>query len=173
MQDKMRGALVCGALGLIALGEHADAQTCAPSIVAVNPTSAYSVTAGVVVDGRSGLMWDQCAWGQSGLNCASGSGGLYSWNQALAIPATANLSVYKGYADWRLPNVKELLSLVEVCRINPSINDIVFPATPPSYFWSGSPIAGSSAWSVYFDIGFPYSSNRGYFLHVRLVRAGQ
>lgn len=158
-----------------------SAQTCVAGIVAINPTAQYAIANGTAADQRTGLMWDQCTWGQGGAACASGAAGTLSWQLALGVPAVANASQYKGYSDWRLPNIKELRSLVEVCRKAPTINDIVFPNTSgldylSSLFWSSSPSANypDSAWIVNFNYGASWDFEpRGAQFRIRLVRAGR
>ena len=118
-------------------------------------------------------MWDRCARGQSGPGCATGIASTFAWQGAL--DAAATIGTYKGFTDWRLPNVKELRSLVEECRLSPSINEFAFPNTASSDFWSGSPNAGDAtfAWYVNFFAGTEYFGYRGVANQVRLVRAGQ
>ena len=151
------------------------AQTCVAGIQASNPASVYVVDSanGTVTDTRTGLMWDRCARGLSGVGCATGTASSFTWQAAL--DAAGTIGTYKGYNDWRLPNLKELRSLVEECRIIPSINEFAFPNTPASFFWSGSPTAGVStaAWYVDFGGGYGSPSNRNNANQVRLVRAGQ
>ena len=128
---------------------------------------------GTVTDTRSGLMWDRCARGQSGVSCATGAAGTFTWQAAL--DAAPSIGTYKGFSDWRLPNIKEPRSLAEECRINPAINEFAFPNIPSSFFWSSSPYAGVAtvAWSVNFFIGDASSASRSNADLVRLVRAGQ
>jgi hypothetical protein len=64
-------------------------------------------------------MWMRCALGQNwnGATC-TGSGQAYTWQAALQA---AEGSSFAGYSDWRLPDIKELSSIVEqacvpVCR---------------------------------------------------------
>ena len=151
------------------------AQTCVAGIQASNPTSVYVIDSGngTVTDTRTGLMWDRCARGLSGVGCATGTASYFTWQAALNAAAT--IGTYKGYNDWRLPNLKELRSLVEECRINPSTNEFAFPNTPAMYFWSGSPDAGgaANAWSVNFASGSAFVVIRSDADQVRLVRAGQ
>ena len=151
------------------------AQTCVAGIQASNPASVYVLDSanGTVTDTRTGLMWDRCARGLSGVGCATGTASIFTWQAALNAAAT--IGTYKGYNDWRLPNLKELRSLVEECRINPSINEFAFPNTPSLFFWSGSPDAGgaANAWGVNFASGSAFFLSRNFPAQVRLVRAGQ
>lgn len=151
------------------------AQTCAAGIQASNPASVYSVDRliGTVTDSRTALMWDRCPLGLSGTACATGTASTFTWQAALN--AAASVGTYKGYNDWRLPNLKELRSLVEECRANPGINEIVFPNTATASFWSGSLYAGNTtdAWNVYFYFGSVSIDSRSNAFQVRLVRGGQ
>jgi hypothetical protein len=60
---------------------------------------------GTITDSATGLMWAQDDSG-SGMN----------WEDALAYAQTKNGENYLGYSDWRLPNAKELQSLVDYTR---------------------------------------------------------
>lgn len=163
-------------LALLTMTLAVQAVTCTDATIPpTNPDNAYTDHGdGTVTDTRSGLMWQRCSAGQSwnGSTCTGGATS-HTWDAALAQASNSRVG---SYDDWRLPNVNELVSLVERCRINPSINDTVFPATSSSLFWSGSPNASNSlnAWHVYFDHG--YSSYDGGSVDgflVRLVRGGQ
>ena len=67
---------------------------------------------GTVTDEASGLMWAQ-----------DDSGISMNWEDALAY---AENSHYAGYDDWRLPNVKELQSIVDYSGVFPAIDTSVF-----------------------------------------------
>ncbi|MCX6361614.1 MAG: DUF1566 domain-containing protein, partial [Armatimonadetes bacterium] len=60
---------------------------------------------GLVQDQATGLMWEQ---GDSGKGM--------TWQQALALAHERNRSKHLGYSDWRLPNAKELQSIVDYGR---------------------------------------------------------
>ncbi|MBX0327818.1 DUF1566 domain-containing protein [Oscillochloris sp. ZM17-4] len=60
---------------------------------------------GTITDSATGLMWAQ-----------DDSGAGMSWEQALAWVQAQNEESYLGHSDWRLPNVKELQSLVDYTR---------------------------------------------------------
>ena len=124
---------------------------------------------GTVTDRRTGLMWKQCAEGLSGKECSSGSAESMDWDTAIEW---AKRKSYAGYSDWRLPNVKELNSIVDNSRFVPSINVTIFPNTPPDWFWSSSLNNSNKnlAWFVGFSLGSENYDYRLNFSKVRLVR---
>jgi hypothetical protein len=96
--------------------------------------------------------------------------GTYTWAQAVAYCPTLNLA---GHSDWRLPSRIELVSIVDFgVTSGATINATYFPSTPASWFWSSSPLVGSSsnAWLVYFDYGFTYLNFVSNTNYVRCVR---
>lgn len=160
-------------LGLALWLGIAHAVPCQNNLPASNPDSVYIDHGdGTVTDTNTGLMWKKCAEGLSGATCQTGSAQSFTWADALA---QAETSTFANHSDWRLPNVKELSSLVEHCRVAPSINPNRFPNTPVHSFWSGSPIASDSSrsWLVGFYSGRADTNVRGAGgYHVRLVRGG-
>ena len=90
---------------------------------------------GTVTETNSGLMWQQAT-----------APGYYTWEAALAYCETLTLA---GHTDWRLPNVNEVLSLMDYSLWNPAIDTTYFPNTSASaVYWSSTTcvIAPSSAW---------------------------
>jgi hypothetical protein len=158
-------------LYLMAVSLAIGAQTCNGTLSA--PDSRYAVAANgmTVLDQQTGLIWARCPNGMNwdGAACA-GTATSYTWQEALTAADTSTLA---GYTDWRLPNIKELISLVEPGCVDPALNTRIFPNTA-SWFWSSSPYVGSaySAWYVYFGYGDVYDDSRGSSLAVRLVRGG-
>ena len=166
---------------LLELPLTAYAQTCRieTEVPSTTPISDFIDHGdGTVTHKRSGLMWMKCSLGQSGADCTTGGASDYSWQQALEV--TDGYS-FAGYADWRLPNISELSSIVEQRCYEPAINLDVFPSTPStlsnSIFWSTSPHANNSnyVWNVEFSTGAnDLNVDRDdYLMHVRLVRSGQ
>ena len=108
---------------------------------------------GTVTDAATGLMWQQ-----------ADSGTAMSWEEALAW--AENLE-YGGYDDWRLPNAKELQSLVDYNQAPDTTGsaaiDPVFSSTnigtdtSPEYgfYWSGTThVEGNSGdYAVYLSFG--------------------
>lgn len=82
---------------------------------------------GTITDTATGLMWAQDDSGSDepdGLN----------WEEALAYVQVQDDANYLGYSDWRLPNVKELQSIVDYTRSPDTTDsaaiDPLFNATP-------------------------------------------
>ena len=82
---------------------------------------------GTITDRATGLMWAKADSGK-GMN----------WEQALAYAANLKLA---GHTDWRLPNAKELQSIVDYTRI-PAINPIFQSSTLPDhdqpFYWTST-----------------------------------
>ena len=172
-----KAALIGFSCLLLVMAEAA--QTCqTASIPATTPTSQLTDNAdGTVTDTKTGLMWKQCAEGLSGSGCLTGAAQAYTWSAALNQVQTVNLTGgFAGYTDWRLPNIKELRSIIEKQCYAPAINLTRFPNTAEyAVFWSSSPVAGlgSYAWLVGFGSGSDGWSNKYRAFQVRLVRSGQ
>ena len=91
-----------------------------------------------------------------------------TWTGAIDYCEALNLD---GHNDWRLPNKKELLSIVDYSRYDPAINPVL--TTPTSYdYWSSTTHANdtSSAWIVYFYDGRTSYKYKSATFHFRCVR---
>ena len=97
-----------------------------------------------VLDNKTGLTWQRCALGMfwDGGTCTGRATG-HTYDDALAQSKTIARNSGKG---WRLPNLDELKSIVDVNRTHPSIDTTAFPGTPPvnSWFWTSTSHDGSS-----------------------------
>ena len=85
----------------------------------------------------------------------------------------ANANSLGGYADWRIPNYNELISLVDLGRYSPSIDVTAFPSTPNSHHWTSStrPDYTTYAFIVDFGNGYVlYINKRPARHYLRLVR---
>ncbi len=152
----------------------AQAQACRDDILSTAPDSRFRDNGnGTVADLATGLIWKQCAEGLSGADCRTGSPSVFTWQQALRY---AEAHVFADSELWRLPNKKELASLLEQrCRL-PASNSRFFPNTPFwRRLWSSSPYAydSSSAWYVSFYTGEVEFQNKSEFFFVRLVYGGR
>jgi hypothetical protein len=80
---------------------------------------------GTITDTRNGLTWTQ-----------NGTASSLVWKDALAYVADLNQQAFAGKSDWRLPNVKELVSVIDLRNNNPAV-DAVFNVQPKLH-WSSS-----------------------------------
>jgi hypothetical protein len=88
-----------------------------------------------------------------------------------------NDSNYGGYSDWRLPTIKELVSIVNhsISYPGPTINTTYFPNTAASWYWSSTTNANYTygAWSVDFVYCYDDAGGKSVSNYVRAVRGGQ
>lgn len=101
---------------------------------------------GTITDEATGLMWMKNDSGH--LKAGKKSNGTMNWSEALAW---AESLTYGGYSDWRLPNAKELQSIVDYTRSPATSNsaaiDPVFNVTKITdegggtdypFYWTGT-----------------------------------
>lgn len=132
--------------GLVAA---ADYKCSAPGITPINLTSAYTdiLDDGTVIDPRTGLMWKRCAEGQAfdpdTASCTGDPVPIPNWKTALE--EAGKRTSFAGHDDWRLPNIKELFSLSDLCNEDlRKRNTAVFPPTrpaPDSVNWFSNSVA--------------------------------
>lgn len=74
-----------------------------------------------------------------------------------------------------LPNMLELITLIDYTKRNPAINPIFADTKTDDWYWSGTPVAGyeSVAWIVDFSYGYVGSYYKDGINYVRPVRASQ
>lgn len=126
---------------------------------------------GTVTDNLTGLIWLKNA------NCF----GTRNWSQALSdcnglSNGSCGLTDGSSPGDWRLPNRKELLSLVDYSRYYPALPDgHLFSNVQSSYYWSATTGAHYTgiAWFVNMYDGDVTHSGKSYSYYVWPVRAGQ
>ena len=102
---------------------------------------------GRIKDGLTGLTWTRNA------NPATFP---LTWQEAFDYVDALNGKRHLGFADWRLPNRRELFSLISHNRINPSLPDgHLFEAVFPSYYWTASSCCRlpNQAWYIHLGGG--------------------
>ena len=166
---KLTPLFSCACLLLSASISHA--QICkTDSIEATTPTNRFTtvgVKSGEIKDTFTGLIWQRCSIGQTwnGTTC-TGEATKHTWQDAL-------IQVKAMGAGYRVPNIKELTSIVEFQCAGPAINLHNFPNTLPNGYWSSSPHSHGKTygWYVQFNYGHPNDSYKHVKQYVRAVRS--
>ncbi|MDH5230674.1 MAG: DUF1566 domain-containing protein [Gammaproteobacteria bacterium] len=130
------------------------------------------------IHANTGLEWQRCSIGQTwdvNQQTCIGTANKLNWQAALQA---ANSS-----GGWRLPNIKELVSILDVQCTAPPFNNTVFPNTPSAMqrgYWSSTPFrmdgpvngvgANIKAWYVETTFGQVFSKDISDPQFVRLVR---
>jgi hypothetical protein len=120
---------------------------------------------GTVTDHLTGLMWSKNA-----------NHGSKIWNDA--INYSNNLSLGSdgcgsSYTDWRLPNIKELLSLIDYGDWDPAL-PAGHPFTPVDkylHYWSSTTLGSNNAWLLSFR-GLMNYDNKTETFYIWPVRGG-
>ena len=156
-----RRLVVCVTAGATVLGLAIPATAGAP----VGQYDTYNQFNTTITDSKTHLQWER------------GFATSTSWDDANARCRALILSGV-GPNQWRLPSVKELLTLVDeqgeieyvVDHLeNYAIDRNAFPHTPNASFWSWPKVAGS-AWSVDFSTGSAVQAPTSNGFYVRCVR---
>ncbi|MBE2251009.1 MAG: DUF1566 domain-containing protein [Myxococcus sp.] len=94
-----------------------------------------------VKDEANGLEWQRLDDGRK-----------RTWRESLDACAQLSLA---GNADWHLPNVLELMSLLDYAALEPAKTDGVFETARPELYWSSSFSQNTPglAWGVAFNLG--------------------
>ena len=154
-------------------GINAHAQTCNGNLSPTAPNERYiDNDDGTVTDIHTGLIWMRCSLGQTwdGTAC-TGSVQIYTWQQALQVARGYN---YAGSSAWRVPDKKQLQSIVEWSCYDPAINLEIFRQTPDTgSYWTASPrdySTNGSVWRIGFGDGGDAGISPTASMAVRLVR---
>jgi len=130
-----------------------------------NTNCIHTLNTSFDIDGVAG---DGMVTGQHALNFVAGiNAGTYNCDD------TSNGGAQQ--TDWRLPNVRELYSLLDLGKFNPSLPaGHPFMSTINNYYWSSTTVSENtdSAWGVDFGTGKVASDNKELYAFVTAVRAG-
>jgi cysteine-rich repeat protein len=142
---------------------------------------------GTITDSNTGLMWEKLD--DNNVGGIHDWTNTYTWDNAFAVKiATLNAgSGFAAHTDWRVPNRRELDSIVNL-EIHPGptvaseFNTACTPGctmtscscTQSDFYWSSSSYAliPAFAWYVDFFDGFDDADFKAYDFYVRAVRGG-
>jgi hypothetical protein len=132
-----------------------------PAALAAATTRFQKIDDEQVLDRATGLIWTRANVGKT-----------MPFKDAVAACEQLELG---GMKSWRLPTIRELLTLVDYERRDPAINTEFF-ACESGWYWTSTPWAGSPAdcaWGVYFYYGGANYGRHDSYGFVRAVRASQ
>lgn len=145
---------------------------------------------GTISDIGTELIWMRChlglEWNDTSKSCTQSPVILPLLTWQTALQATQDLNTQSGtyasvpnygYTDWRVPNIKELASLIELQCALPATDVTVFPDTGSAY-WTSSPVAvtdaasayNTDAWIINFNTGREMTQPKDLNGYARLVR---
>jgi hypothetical protein len=157
----LTNATIARFLGRMAICAGAVAILATPAL-AQAPAGRYTTSGGTVRDGKTHLTWQKTAPADAP-----------TW--ALARSYCSGVGASLGGTGWRVPTLKELLTIVDDSGVSPSIDSATFDAASAdssSSFWSASPVSGPAgyAWIVDFAGGVSFSRAVSETASVRCVR---
>lgn len=149
MSRKMKTLIFSGLLSslLVPMNSYADYTDCSDLITPTTDhlTMGISADGATVYDEKTDLTWQRCSVGKvwDGSTC-SGNRTYINWQDALALAGSG----------WRIPNIKELDSIVEEACSRPAINSTAFPdvGTGITIYLSSSPfiVEDNTVWALSF-----------------------
>ena len=99
---------------------------------------------GTVTDNLTGLQWYKTITASQ-----------YDWEQALSYAENLEAS---SYADWRLPNIKELQSIHNPAKTSPALFTTFFGSVGVERIWSSTTLANQSTKAWFFDTRYGITS---------------
>lgn len=170
----------------------AIAQECSIDITRTAANTRYVTSdKGTVTDQLTGLTWMRCQLGKnwdSGTQSCTGTVQTSLWQSALTTVEAINdengnhvLHQFAGYQKWRMPNIKELVSLKEIACYSPALSTKAFGDTfdfeygdLSAYVWSNTSAGDGSSVMVFDTInGEVYLYNAAQFEFSTLLVAEQ
>ena len=140
---------------------------------------------GTITDQNTGLMWEK----QSDDGSAHDRDTFLTWANAPSHITTLNTTSFAGYTDWRMPNMRELSSLVNYGAASPAITTSAFhtncfggctvtqcSCTAFNFYWSSTTLTNltTATFAVNFTDGTVnvFTKSSGFTAAVRGVRGG-
>jgi len=139
---------------------------------------------GTITDLNTGLMWEKKSYDGS----INDKHNAYTWDNAFAVHVAGLNSGggFAGHTDWRVPNYKELVSILNLENVAPAVSPafnnncapgctvLTCSCTVAYFYWSSTTYADTpgGAWDVFFSDGYVDADGKTFSYYVRAVRAG-
>jgi len=139
LDDRYTVNMVYGFVTVASTNANSNLIQCVRGGPATSPVARYDVTGGAARDVRTGLVWQVTPLATTML-------------LADAKVACQTLSV-DGVGGWRLPTVRELVSLVDESREVAPLTPAIFAAGPKARYWSSTTRANPATANYTVDFG--------------------
>jgi hypothetical protein len=123
-----------------------------------SPAPRFVASSGTVADNLTGLTWAQnfnviptvdATFDKDG----TVNDGAVTWQHALDFVAKLNQQSYLGFHDWRLPNLNEMCSLVDISRSAPALPaGHPFTGVTNTSYWTSANYVGDHSQAWYLDL---------------------
>jgi hypothetical protein len=158
--DSVGNTVVCAGTG-----QDGDLQT-GPSLSFMDNGD------GTITDLNTGLLWEKLG-ADGGIHDLSNGG---TWDTAFTHAAMLNSVSFAGETDWRIPNAKELLTIINFEEANPAVSAVFWSGcllncvptscscTSLSPYWSSTTLSRTpaAALAVRFDSGRATGISKGF-----------
>jgi hypothetical protein len=111
---------------------------------------------GTVTDVATGLTWQQ-------------ADAKKNWEAAITYCEELK---HANHQDWRLPNIKELRTIIDMTKTNLTIDSIAFPGAKASLYWSSTTFESNPRNAMVYDFSNAntHSEEKVFTNYVRCVR---
>jgi len=170
-------------------GDDGDLEEGIAKDYTILTTAQYSGTTDILINAKTHALSNNCVkdnmtdlmWARFVplADIGPGNNGKLFWldttnnEEIWAFLSQVNANSLGGHNDWRIPNLDELLTLLNAGTNTPAIDTVVFPSTPSDEHWSSTTVntLTTYAHTVSFDFGFTGALSKTLNpSYVRLVR---
>lgn len=157
---------------LFCAGVVQASQVCFADISASTLSEDFiALSGGQVLQQSRGLVWQRCLYGQSwnpAEQRCDGTAIRLTWQEALQ----QSITMSEAALAWRVPDVKEAMSMIERQCVDPAIRLTVFPNANSENIWTSTTVQAmpAEAWAIAMYSGKNNRKGKEQQLYVRFVR---
>ena len=125
---------------------------------------------GTITDANTGLMWEKLSDDGSIHDQDTN----YTWDNAFAVHvAGLNTATFAGHNDWRMPNYKELVSILNLENVGPALSSAFNTGCAPACTVLTCSCPGAGKWSSTTYVNNPQDAYLVFFPDGQIVQAAK